>query len=202
MNAHDQPWLDGFKTASGEVRQFVAAPLGAGATVVEQLHHAPPVGGIQVQVWELTPEALARWQQEQRDRWDDGGELFSASGPDAGMVCESSPMGLGAGGCIRQEIYRDTFKKGDWRAEPSARVWVHLVAAGGWFALTGERASSTPVDADAYIMAGLPWFDYYDAELQDVAASATLAGVKTVGALLDGGLEHAGTTALSPGDWG
>ena len=51
MNAHDQPWLNGFNTASGEVRQFVAAPLGAGATVEEQLHHAPAVGGIQVQVW-------------------------------------------------------------------------------------------------------------------------------------------------------
>ena len=72
-------------------------------------------------------------------------------------------MGLGAGGRIRQEIYRDTFKKGDWRAEPSARVWVHLVAAGGWFALTG---------------------------------------VKTVGTLPVGGLEHAGTVALPPGDWG
>lgn len=79
-------------------------------------------------------------------------------------------------------------------------MWVHLVAAGGWFALTGERAPSTPVDADAYINAGLPWFDYYDAELQDVAVSATLAGVKTVGTLLDGGLEHAGTVALPPGD--
>ncbi len=109
-------------------------------------------------------------------------------------------MGLGAGGRIQQEIYRDTFKRSDWRAEPSARAWVHLVAAGHWFALTGERAPSTPVDADAYIRAGLPWFDYYDAELQDVAVSAALAGVKTVGTLLDGGLEHAGTNALPPGD--
>lgn len=56
------------------------------------------------------------------------------------------------------------------------------------------------MNADAYIMAGLPWFDFDDAKLQDVAVSATLAGVKTVGALLEGGLEHAGTVALPPGD--
>lgn len=186
VNGMDQPWLDGFKTASGEVRQFVASPLGAGATVEEQLSEAPPVGGIQIQVWELTPEALARWQQQQRDRWgtDDVGVSYSQS-----MICESSVMGLGAGGRIRQEIYRDTFSKDDWRDAPSARVWVHLVAAGAWHQLTGEATPSTPVNADAYIRAGLPWFDYFDAELQDVETSKKLAGVRTVGALLEGGLE-------------
>lgn len=186
VNGMDQPWLDGFKTASGEVRQFVAAPLGAGATVEEQLSKTPPVGGIQIQVWELTPEALARWQQQQRDRWgtDDVGISYSQS-----MICESSVMGLGAGGRIRQEIYRDTFSQDDWRDAPSSRVWVHLVAAGAWHQLTGEATPSTPVNADAYIRAGLPWFDYFDAELQDVEASKKLAGVKTVGALLEGGLD-------------
>ncbi len=194
VNAIHQPWLDGFKTASGEVRQFVAAPLGAGATVEEQLSDAPPVGGIQIQLWELTPEALARWRQQREN------EMVASCASLAYSVCESGAMGLGAGGRIQQEIYRDRFKKSDWRALPSARAWVHLVAAGHWFALTGERAPSTPVDTDAYNRAKLPWFDYYDAELQDVAVSAALAGVQTVGALLDGGLEYAGATAVPPGD--
>ncbi len=35
--------------------------------------------------------------------------------------------------------------------------------------------------------AGLPWFDYYDADAWDLAASATLANVKTVGEKLGGG---------------
>ena len=43
-----QPWLDGFKTESGEVRQFVAARLGDGATVEEQLSDEAPVGGVQL----------------------------------------------------------------------------------------------------------------------------------------------------------
>jgi hypothetical protein len=109
-------------------------------------------------------------------------------------------MGLGAGGRIRQEIYRDTFSTDDWRAAPSARVWVHLVAAGAWHRLTGEAAPSTPVDADAYINAGLPWFDYFDAELQDVEATRALAHVKTVGTLLDDGMLGAGTVAIPTSD--
>ena len=39
----------------------------------------------------------------------------------------------------------------------------------------------TPVDRDAYVSAGLPWFDYYDADAKDLAASAILSKVKTVG---------------------
>lgn len=197
VTAMDQPWLDGFKTASGEVRQFVAAPLGAGATVEEQLSQKPAVGGIQVQVWELTPDALQRWKQQHRDRWDDKMSFYGSA---TAMICASPAMGLGAGGRIRQEIYRDTFSAQDWRPRPSARVWVHLVAAGQWYALTGEPAPSTPVNVDQYISAGLPWFDYFDAELQDVDATRELAEVKTVGALLHGGLEHAGATPVPPGD--
>ena len=34
--------------------------------------------------------------------------------------------------------------------------------------------------------AGLPWFDYYDADANDLAPSQTLAEVKTVGEKLGG----------------
>ena len=39
----------------------------------------------------------------------------------------------------------------------------------------------TPVDRDAYVRAGLPWFDLYDADARDLAPSETLARVKSVG---------------------
>ncbi len=41
----EQPWLDGFHVASDKVRQFVAAPLGSGYTVEEQLAAGVAVGG-------------------------------------------------------------------------------------------------------------------------------------------------------------
>jgi hypothetical protein len=42
----DQPWLDGFKTEEGSVRQFVAVELGDGLSAEEQLIDGPALGGI------------------------------------------------------------------------------------------------------------------------------------------------------------
>ena len=207
-----QPWIDGFKTESGEVRQFVAARLGDGATVEEQLSDTEPVGGVQIVVWELTDEALERWLQRRRnwvsDPLDFGvtdcvpfepGVCYSMS-----VASPSYDMGLGAGGVIKQEIYRSAFSKSDWRSEPSARVWVHLVDANSWTSLTGEPQPSTPVTAAEYAKWGLPWFDYFDADRVDVDGSPTLAGVRTVGEILgghdDGAVMHpAGAPVVSLG---
>lgn len=195
-----QPWLDGFKTETGEVRQFVAARLGDGATVEEQLSDEAPVGGVQIVVWELTDEALERWHHRQ-DRW------IHASSPPLDVCFSIEPlacmtsMGIGAGGLIQQEIYRSDFAKSDWRSEPSARVWVHLTDANNWTALTGEPQPSTPVTAQQYAEWGFPWFDYYDADHVDVDGSPVLAGVKTVGEVLgghdDGASMHPGAAAVT-----
>jgi len=47
-----QPWLDGIATAAGEVRQFVAMPMGSGYSVEAQVTGEEAVGGIQ---FEITP---------------------------------------------------------------------------------------------------------------------------------------------------
>lgn len=175
----DQPWIDGFKTAAGEVRQFVGVPPNSGLSVEEQLRGGDDVGGIQIQVWRLTPAALKRWRAEQAARTR---VYFSAV-----EFCSSSvaaPMSLGAGGRIRQEIYPDPFTKDDWQSTPAARCWVHLVCAADWRAITGEVPPSTPITAEEYGHAGLPWFDYYDADAGDLPTSKELAGIKSIGELL------------------
>ena len=48
-------------------------------------------------------------------------------------------------------------------------------------AITGEPAPASPVDRAAYTAAGLPWFTYFDADADDLAAAEPLAGVKPVG---------------------
>src|SRR5690606_32495125 len=90
-------------------------------------------------------------------------------------------MGLGAGGTMRQEIYRDTRRPKDYRPEADARVFVHLVSAAQWREITGEPAPSTPVTAQSYARHGLPWFDYYDADADDLAPAENLAGVRPTG---------------------
>jgi hypothetical protein len=187
--ATEQPWLDGYKTATGEVRQFVGVPSGSGWSVEEQLAPGRSVGGLQIQVWRLTDEALQRWR-EARLAWFHGGgssDLVHCCAMSEGITFDDMPseplMEFGAGGRIVQEVYRDDFTAKDWRRSPAARVWVHPVSIPAWCAWTGEPAPPTPIDTEAYVRAGLPWFDWYDDAHEALAATGELAGVRSVGEL-------------------
>ncbi len=174
----DQPWLDGINAGDGFIRQFVAVPLGLGATVEGQVTGQETHGGVQLRAVGLTEQALAAWRAAQEAR----AQLCASMAP---MGCAeevgSADMGLGAGGRMRQEVYVDDRPLADYDQSDARRVFVHLCSAAQWTAITGEVPPPTPVDRDAYVSAGLPWFDYYDADAEDLAASEILAKVKTVG---------------------
>jgi len=209
----DQPWLDGINAGDGFIRQFVAVPLGSGATVEAQVTGQETHGGVQLRAVGLTVQALAAWRAAQRIR----PEVCLSSAP---MPCPeaagSADMGLGAGGRMRQEVYTDVRPLADYDGDGAQRVFVHLCSAAQWTAITGEVPPPTPVDRDAYVSAGLPWFDYYDVDAQDLAFSQILAKVKTVGEKLGGGedepfvpvdpktvitLGDAGSDAITDGKW-
>jgi hypothetical protein len=241
-----QPWLDGINSGHGTIRQFVAVPLGLGATVEGQVSGEEVWGGVQLQVFELRREVLDRWLDSRargdRDRPGHGG-WGSAPGPAGAGVpfdpesgeygagpasgytpisgpasapgsvppaappsapapaADSAPppvagsaarperasarpapaMGLGAGGQMRQALYQDERPLGDWRGQPSGRVFVHLAAVPQWQDITGEAAPASPVNRAAYTSAGLPWFDYYDADGEDLSAAETLTDVRPAG---------------------
>ncbi|QLY32878.1 hypothetical protein H0264_12070 [Nocardia huaxiensis] len=59
-----QPWLDGINSGKGTIRQFVAVPMGLGATVEGQVTGEEVWGGIQLQNFALNPAALAAWREE------------------------------------------------------------------------------------------------------------------------------------------
>ncbi|MEV5104517.1 hypothetical protein ACFQ7G_26060 [Streptomyces massasporeus] len=233
-----QPWLDGINSGTGTVRQFVAVPLGLGATVEGQVTGEEVWGGVQLQSFALNDRALARWREEERRRQVPlapappggygaampaafgspaaGGYGAPAAGgygaampmaappapgavpapaatgaaPPAPGAAPAAPasapraaaaMGLGVGGSMRQEVYQDDRPLSDWSQQPAGRVFVHLVTPPEWRRITGEAAPPSPVDRAAYTRAGLPWFDYYDEEAQDLAPTDTLQSVKPVG---------------------
>ncbi|MEV0358549.1 hypothetical protein AB0H71_21100 [Nocardia sp. NPDC050697] len=200
-----QPWLDGINSGTGTVRQFVAVPLGLGATVEGQVTGREEWGGVQLAVHPLTEAARAAWDAEQRARPPvarAGGPMpampaaYSAPAP-AGGAPKRRAMGLGAGGTMRQEIVADTRPVTDYRPDPAARVFVHLASAAEWRTITGEPAPATPITAHAYAEHGLPWFDYYDADAADLPAAGTLAGVRPTGDwLADEGADPAPTKPL------
>ncbi len=175
----DQPWLDGINAGDGFVRQFVAVPLGLGTTVEAQVTGEEVHGGVQLRAVGLTDAALKEW--EERARLDAGSvNCCMMAAPDESVL----EMGLGAGGRMRQEIYADERALSDYDEDRSWRVFVHLCSAAQWTAITGEVPPPTPIDRETYVRYGLQWFDYYDADKDDLAPSEKLSKVKSVGDLL------------------
>ena len=85
---------------------------------------------------------------------------------------------------MRQEVYADDRPPSDYDQSDARRVFVHLCSAAQWTAITGEVPPPTPVDRDAYVSAGLPWFDFYNADARDLDPSEILKNVKSVGKML------------------
>ncbi|WP_427165126.1 hypothetical protein ACQF4J_07000 [Streptomyces sp. C1-1] len=197
-----QPWLDGINSGKGTVRQFVAVPLGLGATVEGQVTGEEVWGGVQLQSFPLRERKLAEWREAERRRAELARERAAAPGGGYGMAAMpmaapapgSAPapaaaraprapaaMGLGVGGSMRQEVYQDDRPLDDWSEQAAGRVFVHLVTPPEWRRITGEEPPPSPVDRAAYTRAGLPWYDYYDQDGQDLSPTDTLEAVKPVG---------------------
>jgi hypothetical protein len=92
-------------------------------------------------------------------------------------------MGLGAGGRMRQEIYRDPHDFDEWDQRQSARCFVHLCNSLIWRQITGQNPPSPPLTAQEYKRAGIPWFDYYRDDLEALKGSKRLGAVKSVAQL-------------------
>ncbi|WP_079657963.1 hypothetical protein [Streptomyces sp. 3214.6] len=204
-----QPWLDGINSGRGTVRQFVAVPLGLGATVEGQVTGEEVWGGVQLQSFPLNEVERAEWREAERRRSLEtrsvksvraygappppgAAPMMPAATPAPGgapRVRAAAAMGLGVGGSMRQEVYQDVRPVEDYTERPAARVFVHLVTPPEWRRITGEEPPPSPVDRAAYTQAGLPWFDYYDDDAHDVAPSDTLAGVQPVGEWLGADLD-------------
>lgn len=202
----EQPWLDGFCVAKDSVRQFVAMPLGAGYSVEEQITGKPEHGGLQIIVHPMKKERyqlLLSLREEQRRRrmeassCDDIGR-FAAAGDERARSCgvsrsrpmaaapRSAPaqaMGLAAGGRMTQQIYADPYGIDAWDQSVSSRCFVTLVDAVQWGEITGEPPCTRPPTAADYTNAGLPWFDYYAADVETLAGAPVLTLVKSVAEL-------------------
>lgn len=204
----EQPWLDGINSGEGTIRQFVAVPLGLGATVEGQVTGEEVWGGIQLQNFAAKrptpvhpyPEP-AGWGSAPAPAPADNDTAYGggygmqggAPGPQPGaaagmpmMTGSSAPrapkaMGLGVGGTMRQDIYEDSRKLSEWKSKPSGRVFVHLVTPPDWRHITGEEPPASPVNRASYTQAGLPWYDYYDSDGTDLTPSQQLHNVAPVG---------------------
>lgn len=180
-----QPWLDGIKTGTGSVRQFVAMPLGQGYTVEAALTGDERRGGLQITVFEPRP-----------GRFPDAPP--PAPSPSSGpMRSLAAGMGIGAGGVMRQKVYPDPHGVETWDEASRVTVSVHIANSLRYREITGEDPPPTPIDAATYTEHGLPWFALYDEERGDIAPSERLAGASTIAARdAERDAEDAGRTSV------
>jgi hypothetical protein len=95
------------------------------------------------------------------------------------MACQA-PIGLGAGGRMRQEIYEDEYGIRTWETAPARTVRVEMIDALAFKTIAGTTVPGPPVDAETYTRHGLPWFDLLAPTEKDIAAAERLASVRSV----------------------
>ena len=167
-----QPWLDGFCVQEGLIRQFVAMPLGEGYTAEEQLTGTSEHGGLQIVVYPMKADRYAELKRHEVLRCDlDMLEALS-SGP--------QEMGLAPGGLMRQEIFEDSYGFDVWDQEVRSRCFVHLLNSAQFCSVTGAAPPHEPPNAKEYNEAGLPWFEYYDAERTALGGAPRLARIDSL----------------------
>jgi len=163
-----QLWLDGINAGAGHIRQFVAIPLGSGATIEEQLSGSGLIGGLQIEVFE--PKA-GRFPDEPVDE----------SRREPMVVSSALEMGMAAGGRITQKIYRDPYGMDTWDMDNRRFVFVHLLNAEQYHAMTGIAPPPTPISALTYTEHGFPWFDLYDEGRPGLAPAKSLTDIESLG---------------------
>lgn len=184
MVVPDQPWLDGINAGDGFIKQFVAMALGMGYTVEGLLTGSEEHGGIQLAVYEPKPGRFPDTPPApvapSRARLAADGSAMAMAAPASAGAFAGQEMGLGAGGRMKQSIYPDRHGLQTWDEDNFARVYIHLVNSQMWTTITGEPMPSSPVSAQTYAQHGYPWYDLYDEDRGDIAASGTLGNVRSV----------------------
>jgi hypothetical protein len=169
-----QPWLDGYCVEKGVIRQFVAMPLGEGYSVEEQLAGEAEWGGVQIAVYPMKAERYLALVKARQRFLAEVRPCFQAS----------MDMGLAPGGRMKQEIYEDPYELADYDQRHGSRCFLTILNSAAWRKATGERPPMQPPTAKQYADAGLPWFDYYNAEAKALGGAEAFGKVKSLSWLL------------------
>lgn len=177
----DQPWLDGFNVGEGQIRQFVAMPLGDGYTVEEQITGEAIHGGLQLIVYPLKAEFYSPPRSALRSM---GMAAMSLESTTFACASNAQPqMGLAPGGLMTQQIYADKRDFAQWDQSKSAKCFVHLLNSAVFEQVTGKKPPTQAPTAADYTAARLPWFDYYAEGKTALPGAANLKKLVSVAAM-------------------
>lgn len=91
-------------------------------------------------------------------------------------------MGLAPGGLMEQGIYEDEHGIDVWDTSTRSRCFVHILNSVQYLHVTGREPPTRPLSALEYSNAGLPWFEYYNADRKALKAASKLLGLDSVAA--------------------
>ena len=150
---------------------YQAEAMGAGYSTEEQLTGEAQHGGLQIAVYPM-----------QASSYEAMTEAYVEEPLYAAMPAPEPELGLAPGGLMRQEVYEDSHGFDAWDTSVRSRCFVHILNSVQFLGVTGGEPPQEPVSAQDYSAAGLPWFEYYGADLDALAGARKLAGMDSVAA--------------------
>lgn len=164
--APHQPWLDGFNSGDGVIRQFVATELGKSESVEFRLTGEEVWGGIQLLAIPMKPEFYRSIIEETlaAEASIRNLDLDASSGnisSDMDLCCSMTPpetMGLGAGGRILQTIEQDPYGIDYWDFNRAQRLFVSMINANQWEEISGVGPHPSPITSEDYNRSIGKWY--------------------------------------------
>jgi hypothetical protein len=145
--APSQPWLDGFNSEDGLLRQFMARPLGQQKQIEQLPTEKEWTGaGVNFVVYSANPGLLS----------EDDEEMNYSKFSDC-MILDSNTDG----GKMTQEIYPDPHGFDTWDLDSRIEINIYFANSDMFKKITGEAPPSSPITEEVYEEHGYPWFDKY-----------------------------------------
>lgn len=176
----NQPWLDGVNVGKGIIRQFIATPLGSGSSIEAQLGSSPEYGGIEIVVFDPKPG------------------FFAEQPPPEVYMDLSQPgreMTLAVSGKIKQKIYPDPYGIHVWNPDEFGSISIRILNSAEYRRIVGSPLPDSPITAETYTQAGLPWFVLADDELSTLETPEKFKKIKSV---RPGGLKKDRSVKIKP----
>jgi hypothetical protein len=161
----NQPWLDGYYAGEQVARQFVGLPYDQ-----ENVNDDNATIGIEVYPLrgDVFEKRFPRIVQENKRKFEEEGPIEWWN---ADVIGTGVDMGVMPGGCLKQEIARDTFGFEEWDKTNVKKCQVYLANTNVWKKITGHLPPTEPPDERAYQRAGLPWMSSYEDERKVIEAA-------------------------------
>jgi hypothetical protein len=140
-----QPWLDGFNSEEGLLRQFMARPLGQ-EQQKEQFSTKNDWTGVNFVVYTAKPGLLS----------EDDEEINYSKFSDC-MILDSKIEGTK----MTQEIYPDPHGIDTWDFDSRIEINIYFANSEMFEKITGEAPPLSPITEDSYEEHGFPWFNKY-----------------------------------------